>query len=170
MLTRYNILHPVMDASIKYLLLITLLSGSIFSSAQWSIPDGFESPNGEKVFPSPSNSTVNTPHQTSVPVYILTDDWTSTTKTYLINYWQGQYSNSLIVESEATTKYNCHAYAWAENTGVWMDSPKEENYFSSDDNSYALTSNIATATKVWYGSASDHSAQTTIVTYYFSSK
>ena len=73
---------------IKYILSIILFFGSVISSAQWSIPDGFKAPppNDEEVYPSVSYSTVKTPHQTSVPVLILTGDWTSGTKTFLVTY------------------------------------------------------------------------------------
>jgi len=77
----------------------------------------------------------------------------------MIDYFQGQYGNRLTFESEGTVKYNCHAWAWAGGTTYWMDPPNEKIYFTSPDNSYigGLT-NPSTATKMWYGTAVDHSA------------
>ena len=116
------------------------MSWSIVSNAQWSIPNGFQSPNGETVYPSPTYITIKTPNNTNISVMKLNGDWTSSTKTYLTNYWQGQYGNRLTLLSEATTMYNCHAYAWAESKEVWMNPPEQKKYFTSPDFSYEVTS------------------------------
>ena len=47
----------------------------------------------------------------------------------MVNYCQGQYGGRLTLESEATVKYNCHAYAWTGRTDVWMNTPEQTKYW-----------------------------------------
>lgn len=72
---------------------------------------------------------------------------------------------------EATTTYNCHAYAWSVSEGgnkYWMNSPNDDLYWQ--DGSYIQTnSSDPKATKVSYAS-DDHSAIVSIHDYYFVSK
>ena len=44
----------------------------------------------------------------------FTQQWKDESKAYLLN----EYNNRITFESEATQKYNCHAYAWDEFTAV----------------------------------------------------
>jgi len=76
------------------------------------------------------------------------------------------YGGRITFEAEATGKYNCHAYAWA-NTNVWIQPPEQKKYWT--DHSYVELNNSTGATKVSYGSV-DHSAVTTSTANYFSSK
>jgi len=147
---------------IKYFLLTIMLLGSIVANAQYYYD---WSRTGETIYVVYMSTTVFTPNSSIVTVdQWVSGDWSSTTKSDIINYWYSQpYGNRLTFESEATVKYNCHAWAWAGGTTYWMNSPEEQKYFSSanyNTPSYASTTNTALATKVWYGSA-DHSANTT---------
>ena len=126
---------------------------------------------------------VYTPLNNPVTVYnFIGTDYTSKQKEDNKNYWLNYYDDRIKFESEATYKYNCHAYAWDGNTGVWMDRPQEAEYWK--DYSYVDVTNTypSTATKVsfggfipntnyssWYNDY-NHSAITTSSAGYFSSK
>jgi hypothetical protein len=165
--------------SIKYFLSISLFLGSIVSNAQYYTffcPDWVNpnNPTNECITSPISLTTVSTPNYSQVDVYKVYSDWAQNTKNNYVGYWQGQYGKRLILEEEATTNYNCHAWAWAGITTHWMNPPEEQKYFSVNDLSYVPTTNTAIATKVWYGgsgpNSADHSAVTTSSAGYFSSK
>ena len=157
--------------SIKYILSIILLFGAIIvSSAQTYQYQYLWQRTNDSITVTYSTTTITTPHNKSVTVWQwVSGDWSSGTKTDMVSYYQGQYGNRLTLEDAATVKYNCHAWAWAGSTTHWMNSPEEQNYFSSPNQSYTSTVNTAVATKLWYGSA-DHSANTTSTPSYFISK
>ena len=116
-----------------------------------------------------SSITVSTPNGNPVTAKIFTGkDYTSNEKNDLKNYWLSQYNRRITFESDATYTYNCHAYAWSENTSIWIDQPNQSNYWN--DLSYVELTNPSSATKVSYGTADDHSAITTNTPNYFSSK
>ena len=66
--------------SIKYIVSTILLLGSIVSSAQWSIPEGFLSPNGDTVHVGVTYNIIKTPNNTTVYVLEISNDWISGTK------------------------------------------------------------------------------------------
>lgn len=76
-----------------------------------------------------------------------------------------------IYRGEATTTYNCHAYAWSVSGGgekYWMNSPNDDKYWT--DGSYIQTNEAdPKATKVSYAS-DDHSAVISTPSAYFISK
>ena len=117
--------------------------------------------------------TTYTPNNNPVTVdQWVNIDWTSKQKDEMKDGFMSLY-NGIIFEAEATVKYNCHAWAWA-GAGVagnmfWMNSPEAQKYFSLNDQSYVIATNINLATKVWYVS-DDHSANTTSTPGYLSSK
>jgi len=137
--------------TIKFILLSTALAVVIDVSAQYSYTFPYSTPNCNPV---------------TVLSFIGTD-YTTMQKNDLKNFWLNDYSYRITFEADATYTYNCHAYAWAGSTQVWMNKPEETKYWS--DGSYILLPSSSTATKVWFG-VNDHSAITTNTTNYFSSK
>lgn len=102
-------------------------------------------------------STVKTPNGSSVSVIVRTGtDTAYNNRAAIKNIIEANYPGASVV-GDATIKYNCHAYAWAGNTTVWMNDPSK--YWS--DGSYSLkASNSPTATgqKAYYpGSGNEHS-------------
>ena len=117
-------------------------------------------------------STLNGSSQVHVYKWI-SDDWTSKTKSDILDFYQVKYNNKLVLEDSATVKYNCHAWAWTGRTDICMNQLREENYFT--DLSYLPKTNTSIAKKVYYGGFRlgddyDHSANTTSTSGYFSSK
>lgn len=115
-----------------------------------------------------TTSAVTTPNNSSVTVLRWTNnDWSSSTKTAIRGYWEGRHSGITFL-SEATVKYNCHAWAWDNgNTWDWMN---QQPYDYWNDDSYILLPSSTGATKVWYGASADHSAITTSTTNVVTSK
>ena len=160
--------------SIKYIFAtILLLLGASYANAQieygcWES----DSINGNKPYRIcwyvNASATVNTPNGNPVQVFQwYSDDWTTSQKNDLKNAYMSAYSG-LTFESEATAKYNCHAYAWAGGTTYWMNPPNQAQYWN--DYSYVkITSTPPAGAKVRYLS-SDHSAVTTATSGEFSSK
>ena len=115
-----------------------------------------------------ASATVNTPKGNPVPVLLWhSDDWTTSQKNDLKNACIKAYSG-ITFEAEATTKYNCHAYAWDGGTTIWMNPPNQKEYW--DDGSYLkITTTPPAGAKVRYTTL-DHSAITTSTSGVFSSK
>ena len=121
--------------------------------------------------------TIYTPNNTPVMARNVTEpDLTSKKKDELKKYWMSVYNNSIEFLSEATNKYNCHAYAWHMTEGrspvwinnpVWINTPEDDKYWN--DYSYIEVSDPSRATKVSFG-IDDHSAITTTTPDYFISK
>lgn len=104
-----------------------------------------------------STSTVKTPKGSSVTVIVRTGtDTAYNNRTAIKNSIVKNYPGVSVV-GNATIKYNCHAYAWAGSTTVWMNNPSK--YWS--DGSYSLkasNSPKATGQKAYYpGSGKEHS-------------
>jgi len=135
-----------------------------------------------------SDVTIVTPNQTTVQARSLSsDDLTTTQKNDSKNFWLNCYNNEIIYKSEATYKYNCHAFAWYVSEGgnqLWINSPNDDKYW--EDASYIETTTQSGASKVSYGgpcdqnwttcfgtnytNPCDHSAITTTSNDYFISK
>ena len=122
--------------SIRYIFsTILLLLGASSASAQiipvWWGPvtvDGKQY--GPICWSVDTSARVNTPVGNPVPVLKWDNgDWTQTQKNDLKNGYMKVY-NGLIFESEATTMYNCHAYAWAGGTTYWMNQPNQAQYWN----------------------------------------
>jgi len=97
---------------------------------------------------------------------LTSSDWNSTQKASIRAVDQATYPNNVFM-SDASLKYNCHAYAWLITQGGierWMDSPGDDAFFSE-----YIEVPQSEATKVSYGSE-DHSAITTGTTDLFISK
>ena len=159
--------------SIKYTLFTILLLGASYKGAktQTYYPATFLLPDGQSWTMNIYNhtsATVNTPKGNSVSVLLFGDDWTSFQKNDMKNAILNYYDDRIIFEEEATTMYNCHAYAWGGGTTYWMNPPNQAQYWS--DGSYvSITSTPPVGSKVRYVS-DDHSAVTTTTVGYFSSK
>ena len=102
-------------------------------------------------------TTVSTPNGSSVNVIVRTGtDYAYNNRTAIKNSIEHNYPGASVV-GNATIKYNCHAYAWAHRTNVWMNNPSK--YWT--DGSYSLeASNSPTdvGQKVYYpGSGKEHS-------------
>ena len=159
----------------KYILSTILLLGSIVSSAQnqdkWC-PDWVDPnyPTNECINYSFTPATVYTPNNSPVPVQKwVSGDWSQNTKDAFPGYWQSYHNNTLIVEGEATIKYNCHEWAWYGRTDFSMYRNSAQIFFSSCDQSYVLTTSTHHPSIVWFD-ADDHSAETTSTAGYFVSK
>ena len=133
--------------SIKYILATFLLLGAFSSNSQTF----HYAATNDWVYPSYTTVKIQTENKSDVWVQQWTaNDWTQNTKNHMASYYQTQYGGRLIVVSEATVKYNCHAWAWANITTSWMDTPNEKTYWL--DNSYiSVSTNPSSATKMWYG-------------------
>ena len=156
---------------IKYMLFTILLLGVSYVSAQtqYCTPTYMVDGKPYRICAYYNiSATVNTP--VGKPVSVLqwySDDWTSSQKNDLKNGYMKMYSG-LTFESEATAKYNCHAYAWAGGTTYWMNPPNQAQYWN--DYSYVeITTPPPVGAKVRY-TADDHSAVTTSTAGEFSSK
>jgi hypothetical protein len=131
--------------TIKYLLPIISLLNAIGASAQPTyVSEPSTTPNG-------------------APIYVerlVSGELSQKQKDDYKNYWMNSiFKNKLTFLGEATCKYNCHSYAWAERTDVCMDGLWVPEYWF--DSSYAEVLNQSEATKVWY-EGGDHSAITTV--------
>jgi len=135
--------------NICYAIVAFMLLSTINIGAQTTYPSDY------------TTTTITTPNGTAVYVGVLksgndhTQAWKDTLKAKALR----SYSN-IIFLGEATWKYNCHAYAWANNTNVWMITPEQKKYWDPSDKSYVEVSSASMATKVSYGYI-DHSAITT---------
>lgn len=106
-----------------------------------------------------STSSVKTPNGTIVPVIIRKGkDFTAAEKSSVKKRILSNYPGSRVV-GDATIRYNCHAFAWADSRSVWMNNPSA--YWN--DGSYRLiTSNSPSAVgqKAYYpGSGREHSGK-----------
>ncbi|MFD1616358.1 T9SS type A sorting domain-containing protein [Gelatiniphilus marinus] len=105
-----------------------------------------------------NTAVVYTPNGTAVTVYNFTE-FTQSHIAYLNNQAAALYPNATII-SDASNKYNCHAYAWylTECSGCpnyWMNTPGDDAYWN--DNSYVEVFDAGLAEKISYAS-DDHSA------------
>lgn len=102
-------------------------------------------------------TSVETPNNSTVKVIVRTGtDTAYANRAALKKSIEENYPGASVV-GDATIKYNCHAYAWAGSTSVWMNDPSK--YWT--DGSYSLkTSNSPSAVgqKAYYpGSGNEHS-------------
>ena len=163
--------------TIKYILSAILLLGANYMNAQYVNIYDLNPPYALlwSIKPNCTFIPIYTPNNTSVTVELwVNTDWNPTQKNDIKNYYLTHYDDRIDFEAEATAKYNCHAWAWAGNTGVWMNMSEAEKYFSSTDKSYYPTVYLVYGTntyadKVWWGNK-NHSANTTSTNGYFSSK
>ncbi len=98
-----------------------------------------------------------TPNGTQVPIILRTGTDTAYNNRQVIKtVIENTYSGATVV-GDATIKYNCHAYAWDDNTYVWMNDPSA--YMT--DGSYTLKNSdnpSATGQKAYYpGIGQEHS-------------
>jgi len=128
---------------IKYILTVSMLMYSISTISQIYYTGDYE------------DATTTTPNGTSVNVgKFIGSDFSPKQKNDLKDYWMNKYLN-IKFEGEATKKYNCHAWAWAESTEFWMNqntglfSPQLSKYW--DDYSYVEVSNPTVEEKVFFG-------------------
>uniref|UniRef100_UPI004057A619 hypothetical protein n=1 Tax=Acetatifactor sp. TaxID=1872090 RepID=UPI004057A619 len=111
----------------------------------------------QNVEPLYTTSTVKTPNGSTVSVIIRTewDTYYEDRETYKAAI-EEEYPGANVVD-HATLKYNCHAYAWASSTSVWMNDPSK--YWT--DGSYTLKSSddpTAIGQKAYYpGNGNEHS-------------
>lgn len=106
----------------------------------------------------PPKAKTYTPQGTEVTLYVYSESYTSAEKAAKKAYCTQTYPRAIYM-GEATTIYNCHAYAWSVSEGgekYWMNSPNDDLYWT--DGSYVQTNQSdPKATKVSYAS-DDHSA------------
>lgn len=123
-----------------------------------------------------SAANVYTPFGSLVPrTYYYSEDFTAADKAAYKAATLANFSHAVYM-GEATTTYNCHAYAWSVTEGgpkVWMGySPNDPSYNPTkvywNDGSYVETTQ-ADATKVSYPNG-NHSAVTTETANWFISK
>lgn len=94
--------------------------------------------------------------------YVTVENWgeqlSPSQKLAIKQEWTAKHPRAIFLD-EATTTYNCHAYAWSVSEGgakYWMNTPNDDIYMT--DGSYVLTNSTdPKATKVSYTS-DDHSA------------
>jgi len=101
---------------------------------------------------------VYTPNGSSVQVLIRGEELTSAEKAAADSYMDSRYPNATRLRS-ATTKYNCHSYAWystSSSNSYWMNNPA--SYMS--DGSYTKVGFTPTASgqKMYYPVPGGHSA------------
>jgi hypothetical protein len=119
--------------SFKYVFSIFLLLGASFANAQsygcsyLTIPTyptfticGYYNTSG--TIPTPNGSTVSVLQL--VGGDLISSSYKDDMKNAALNY----YGNRISFEAEATAKYNCHSYAWA-NTNVWINPPNQAEYW-----------------------------------------
>lgn len=103
-------------------------------------------------------TSIYTPQGNCVLVVELDEQLTAAQKEALRQKWTQTYPRAIYL-GEATTTYNCHAYAWSVSEGgekCWMNTPNDDIYMT--DGSYIQTNRYdPKATKVSYGD-DDHSA------------
>jgi len=98
--------------TIKYILSSILLLASNVLSAQncppWVPPGPATS---ECITANIEIDTIITPNYSPVEIKRwISIDWTQNTKDSIVAHYQREYGNRLILEAEATVKYNCHAW------------------------------------------------------------
>lgn len=80
------------------------------------------------------NPVIKTPNGSTVKVFVVTDEDIPYYKRELIKRTiEKNYPGSKVV-GDATNRYNCHAFAWAEKTYIWMNDPS----IYWEDGSYRL--------------------------------
>lgn len=105
-------------------------------------------------------STVNTPKGSSVSVLLRSTELTAAQIASNNQWVSSAYPNATWL-ADASRKYNCHSYAWYQQSanGRWMNTPGDDTYWQ--DGSFVQTSPSLTANwpngKVSYAS-DDHSA------------
>lgn len=125
---------------------------------------------------APADS-VSTPRGSSVPVWkLVAGDWTTAEARASALYWQSRFPRATVA-SPATYKYNCHSYAWYQQSPsnpYWMGltNPADEDAYWTDGSYYlvasgdarsgSLPAGVRTGDKVSYVN-SEHSA----VVHYF---
>lgn len=119
-----------------------------------------------------SNTTIYTPKGTAVSALKLTGgELSSSEKNELKNDWLNNYNNRITLKGEATSAYNCHAYAWYCSEGksyVWLNSPGDDAFWN--DGSFVQTTNTSGKDcKVSFPN-DDHSAVTSSRSGYLISK
>lgn len=148
--------------SLKYILSGLSVLTAIYTNAQpVTIPWVY---GGWTVNANYTATIVGTPNYNysgvTVPILLwVSNDWVQATKDAMRADLEAAYPG-IIFQSEATIKYNCHAWAWTGSTNFWMNT-QPVSYFSSPDYSYVQVSTFALASKVYYGTTGDHSAITT---------
>lgn len=112
-------------------------------------------------------TTVKTPKGTSVQAIVFTVDFSSTEKTAINNKYKSLYPNATYI-STATKKYNCHSYAWYNQStanAYWINDPNDNTFWTDGsykwicnaDGGQSIPSQVPDGAKVSYGLA-DHSA------------
>ncbi|WDV46422.1 hypothetical protein PV797_01695 [Clostridiaceae bacterium M8S5] len=100
---------------------------------------------------------VTTPRGTNVKVYIVKKDYTDLQKMQINNKYDRLYPNAQRLAS-ATKIYNCHSYAWYEQSAsnkYWMNDPTA--YYT--DGSYSQSSSVSSSVKATYMPTDDIKAQ-----------
>lgn len=116
-----------------------------------------ESPDSAMAVAANATATVYTPNRTPVTVtdnYAIAD-WTAEEKQALNRQEAEAYPNAILI-SDPSKRYNCHSYAWYNNTFsnyYWMDDPSP--YMT--DGSYHIGFGTSTGFKAYWTTAS-HSA------------
>lgn len=112
----------------------------------------------ESQYPPPKEDIwIETPNHTPVRAYYILGDWSPSDMEARNQYYRSSYPNAEFI-GNASWEYNCHGYAWHISEfgqHVWIDTPGDDNYWT--DGSY-IASIPGQATKVSYGSVTDHSA------------
>lgn len=108
-------------------------------------------------------AAIHTPNGSLVSdTYYRSEDLSTSQKAFILQETLSEFVNAEYVD-EATTTYNCHAYAWSVSEGgekVWMGRVSNPTYVYWQDGSYISTSS-GSATKVAYLGDGNHSAITT---------
>ena len=114
---------------------------------------------------------VYTPFGSKVDVMNRIEILTDADKESIRQDWSSRYPNAIYL-GEATSKYNCHAYAWSMSEGgreVWMNDPT----LYMTDGSYTLTNSAdPKATKIYYYNDNPYELHSAIKSFggYFVSK
>lgn len=105
-------------------------------------------------------TTIYTPRGTAVSATAMTTELTSAQITSYNNYVATNYP-SATRETSASRKYNCHSYAWynqSTSNSIWLNTPGDDKFWQ--DGSYVPSYNVgAGGRKVSYAN-DDHSAIT----------
>ena len=108
---------------------------------------------------------ISTPNGSEVEVWNYIDDVSESYKQDSEAYHESLYDADM--EYEATRKYNCHSYAWYDNTSdnpYWMNSP--DVYYDQTDSSYMeVTSGIRPGDIICYYNTFGVNLHSGIVTY-----
>lgn len=104
------------------------------------------------------SSPIKTPNGTTVKdAYKVTRDLSSKERSDLDKLFE-DYKDTVKVLQPSTSKYNCHSYAWhnqSSTNDIWINSPGDDTYWL--DGSY-VKSTKAIGNKVSYCGGVDHSA------------